>query len=291
MIDFLIYSVTIIALWSVLGLSLQLQFGLTGLVNFGQVLPFAIGAYGAGFAGVHGLPWWAGVLLGAGLPPLAGLLVILPAGRLAQDYWALVTLGAGELFRLTMMNVPAIAGGIEGASVPRLGDRTLAMLLALGLLALTILVLRRLSEAPFGRFLRVLREDELLGAALGRNPLAFQRRVTAVSWAMAGLAGVLYAHVIGYLSPAGFMVIETFVVWTAVILGGPGSIRGVILGTALVQLTAVSTRFVAQWSHLPSDLVANLRLAAFGLVLVLVFLLRPEGLMPEPRKRYDVDRL
>ena len=62
MVDFLIYSTTMIAIWSVLGLSLNLQFGLTGLVNFGQVLPFAIGAYGAGFAAVHDLPWWSGAI-------------------------------------------------------------------------------------------------------------------------------------------------------------------------------------------------------------------------------------
>ncbi len=284
MVDFVIYSTTTIALWSVLGLSLNLQFGLTGLVNFGQVLPFAIGAYGAGFAAVHGLPWWSGAIGGIVLAPLIGLLVILPAGRLAQDYWALITLGAGEIFRLTMVNVPAIADGIEGASVHRLGDRTLAMLLALALLAVAWLVLHRIAEGPLGRLLRVIREDETLAATLGRM------LVTVVAWAFAGAAGVLYAHVTGYVSPASFMVIETFVIWTAVVLGGPGSNLGVVAGTVLVQLTSVSTRFVAQWSHLPSDLVANLRLAAFGLVLVLVFLYRPQGLLPERKKAYDVDR-
>jgi branched-chain amino acid transport system permease protein len=290
MIDFVIYSTTVIALWSVLGLSLNLQFGLTGLVNFGQVLPFAIGAYGAAIAATHGLPWWAGALGGIVGAPLIGILVILPAGRLAQDYWALITLGAGEVFRLTMENVPVIAEGIEGVSVYRLPDRTVAMLLALALLAATWLLVRRIAEGPLGRLLRVIREDETLAATLGRNPLRFQGLVTAVAWAMAAAAGVLYAHVTGFVSPASFMVIETFVIWTAVVLGGPGSSLGVVLGTALVQLTSVSTRFVAQWSHLPSDLVANLRLAAFGLVLVLVFLFRPEGLIPERRKVYDVDR-
>src|SRR5262249_21563563 len=127
-------------------------------------------------------------------------------------------------------------------------------------------------------------------ATLGRNPLRFQRLVTIVAWTLAGAAGVLYAHVTGYVSPAGFMVIETFVIWTAVVLGGPGSNLGVIVGTVLVQLTPASTRFVAQWSPLPSDRVATLRLAAFGLVLVLVFLLRPEGLIPERRKISDADR-
>src|SRR5262249_3451679 len=116
MVDFVIYSTTMISIWAVLGLSLNLQFGLTGLVNFGQVLPFAIGAYGAAFAGVHGLPAWLGIMIGVVLSPMIGILVILPARRLSQDYWALITLGAGELFRLTMENVPVIAGGIEGAS-------------------------------------------------------------------------------------------------------------------------------------------------------------------------------
>jgi branched-chain amino acid transport system permease protein len=163
------------------------------------------------------------------------------------------------------------------------------MLLALLLLAAAILFARRIGNSPLGRLLRVLREDETLAATLGRNPLRFQRVVTAISWAMAGLAGVLYAHVTGYLSPSAFMVIETFVVWTAVVLGGPATISGVVLGTAIVQLASVSTRFVAQWSHLPSELVANFRLGAFGLVLVLVFLFRPQGLIPERRRHYDAE--
>ena len=289
MIDFIIYSTTMISIWAVLGLSLNLQFGLTGLVNFGQVMPFAVGAYGAAFAATQGLPAWSGVVIGIVLAPLFGALVILPARRLTQDYWALITLGAGELFRLTMENVPVIAGGIEGASIHRLGDRTLAMILALALLLAVLLVAWRIAEGPLGRLLRVLREDETLAATLGRNPVRFQILVTIVSWTMAGAAGVLYAHVTGYVSPNSFMVIETFVIWTAVVLGGPGSNLGVILGTVLVELTNVSTRFIAQWTDLPSDLIANLRLASFGLVLVLVFLYRPQGLIPEARKLYRVD--
>jgi branched-chain amino acid transport system permease protein len=289
MIDFIIYSTTMISIWAVLGLSLNLQFGLTGLVNFGQVMPFAVGAYGAAFAATHGLPAWSGVVAGIVLAPLFGVLVILPARRLTQDYWALITLGAGELFRLTMENVPVIAGGIEGASVHRLGDRTLAMILALALLLAVLLIARRIADGPLGRLLRVLREDETLASTLGRNPVRFQILVTIVSWSMAGAAGVLYAHVTGYVSPSSFMVIETFVIWTAVVLGGPGSNLGVILGTVVVELTSVSTRFIAQWTDLPSDLIANLRLASFGLVLVLVFLYRPQGLIPEARKLYRVD--
>jgi branched-chain amino acid transport system permease protein len=290
MIDFTIYAITVISIWAVLCISLNLQFGLTGLVNFGQVLPFAVGAYGAGFAATQGLPVWAGVAVGIVLAPLFGVLVVVPARRMSQDYWALITLGAAEIFRLTIENVPVIAGGIEGASVERIDDRILAMIVAVALLAVVWLVAWRISSGPLGRLLRVLREDETLAATFGRNPRHFQNLVTIVSWIMAGAAGVLYAHVVGYVSPSAFMVTETFVIWTAVVIGGAGSNPGVVLGAVLVELLSVSTRFVAQWTDLPSDLVANLRLAIYGLALVLIFLYRPQGLIPEAKQVYDVDR-
>jgi len=287
MIDFIIFSGTTIAIWAVLAISLHLQFGLTGLVNFGQVLPVAIGAYGPALAAAHGMPVWAGVAIGAVLAPMIGTLVILPAGRLMQDYWALVTLGASEIFRLTMLNVPDIAGGVEGMSVYRIANDRVGLAWALGLLIAAALFARRVGHSPYGRMLRVLREDEVLAATLGRDPVRFQRSVTIISWCMAALAGALYAHFIGYISPNSFTVAETFVIWTAVVLGGPTTIAGVIVGTAVVELTAVSTRFVAEWSHLGSELVANLRLGAFGLVLILVFLFRPGGLIPERREPVD----
>jgi branched-chain amino acid transport system permease protein len=287
MTDFAIFLLTMIAIWSVQGISLHLQFGLAGLVNFGQVLPFAIGAYSAGVAAAHGLPDWAGLVIGVVAAPLLGILVILPAGRLTQDYWALVTLGAAELFRLTMLNVSVIAGGVEGVSLHRIADNRVGLAWAAALLAAAVLIARRLGHSPFGRMLRVLREDELLAATLGRDPVSLQRAVTTVSWGMGALAGTLYAHVIGYISPSSFTVVETFVVWTAVVLGGPATISGVVLGAAIVQLTSVSTRFVADWSHLDFELVSNLRLGAYGLVLVLVFLLRPDGLIAERREPVD----
>lgn len=290
MADFLVYLVTAWAIWSVVGISLNLQFGLAGLVNFGQILPFAVGAFAVAICDRMDLPVWAGIAAGAVAAPLAGVLVLLPVGRLAQDYWALVTLGAGELFRLAMLNFPGIAGGVDGASVRRIGDSVSAMLLALALLAAGILLSLRVSRSPFGRFLRVIREDEVLAATLGRNPFRFQTAVTVLSWALAGLAGVLYAHFIGYVAPSSFTVLETFMVWVALILGGPGSVLGVVAGTAAVQVLAVSTRFVAQWTGLPSDLIANLRLGAFGVVLVLMFLYRPQGLVPEGRVRIDAER-
>src|SRR5512132_3232170 len=105
-----------IAIWAVLALSLNLQFGLTGLVNFGQVLPFAIGAYAAAISATHGGGAGAGLLLGALAAPLVGLLVIYPARRLAPASSALVTLAPRETLRLSMLNVRGIARGLAGVS-------------------------------------------------------------------------------------------------------------------------------------------------------------------------------
>ncbi|MDQ0393361.1 branched-chain amino acid ABC transporter permease [Labrys monachus] len=281
MLDFLIFAVTMISIWSVVALSLDLQFGLTGLVNFGQILPFALGAYGPAIAAAHGFSLEEGIVLGLVLAAAGGLVVLVPAGRLSQDYWALVSLGAAELFRLLMVNVAPIAGGQDGTAVPRVSDPVVAMVLAVALLAAMLLLARRIDRSPLGRLLRVLREDELLAATLGRNPFRAQAVITLVSWLMAALAGILYAHIVGYVAPSSFTVGETFIVWTALILGGAGSLVGAVVGTAFVQIISVSTRFVADWSGLPFDLVANLRLGVFGLILVLVFLFRREGLFPE----------
>ena len=289
MIDFAIYALTIIAIWSVMAISLNIQFGMTGLVNFGQILPFAIGAYAAAIGVELDAPWWVGLIGGVAAAPLVGLIVILPARRASQDYWALITLGAAEMFRLTVLNVPSIAGGADGVTVSRLADRNLTLALALILLALTYVVAQRISNAPLGRILRVIREDEILAATLGRSPMSFRSSMTVVSWTMAGVAGVLFAHAVGYVAPTSFLVTDTFIVWTAVILGGPGRNIGVVVGAAILILMSVSTRFLAAWSDLPSDLVANLRLGVFGLVLVLMFLFRPEGLFPERKKVHDVD--
>jgi branched-chain amino acid transport system permease protein len=289
MIDFAIYALTLIAVWAVMAISLNLQFGMTGLVNFGQILPFAIGAYAVAIGADLGAPWWVGALAALIVAPLVGLIVILPARRASQDYWALITLGAGEMFRLTILNVPSIAGGADGVTVSRLADRNLALGLALVLLLVTYAVAQRISNAPLGRMLRVIREDEVLAATLGRNPMSYRSAVTAVSWVMAGAAGVVYAYVIGYVAPTSFLVTDTFIVWTAVILGGPGRNVGVVLGAAIIILLGASTRFLAEWTGLSSDLVANLRLAVFGLVLVLMFLFRPDGLFPERRRIHDVD--
>jgi branched-chain amino acid transport system permease protein len=133
--------------------------------------------------------------------------------------------------------------------------------------------------------LRVLREDPVMVAALGRDPKRLSALVTAVAWTLAAAGGALHAHVLGYVAPSSYGVVETFVVWTGLVLGGSGRIVGVVAGTCLVQLLSMSTRFLADWTGIAFDVVANLRLGLVGLALVLVLLLRPHGVLPERLQR------
>jgi branched-chain amino acid transport system permease protein len=290
MLDFSIYCLTVIAIWSVLAISLNIQFGMTGLVNFGQILPFAIGGYSAGVAASMGYSWWVGTVAALVIAPVVSLIVILPAKRLSQDYWALITLGAAELFRLTMQNTPSFAGGADGINVPRFPNATTALVVSLALLLFAYLFAQRLCSSPLGRMLRVLREDEILAATLGRDPSRYHSLVSIISWMLAAAAGIVYGHFVGYVSPSAFSVTETFIIWTTVILGGPGRNLGVVVGAVIVQMIGVSSRFVAGWVDVPPDLIANLRLAAFGLILVLMFIYRPQGLIPEKKEVSNVER-
>jgi branched-subunit amino acid ABC-type transport system permease component len=159
--------------------------------------------------------------------------------------------------------------------------------LAPGQLAGAVRVSERIIHSLLGRMPNVLREDETLAATLGRDPFRHQAAVVGGAWVMAGAAGALHAQVAGYVHEFPLLVIETFVIWTAMILGGAGRTVGVIVGAVVLQAPGTSTRFVARWTELPSDLVANLRLALVGALPVAMILHRPAGLFPERRRRHD----
>jgi ABC-type branched-subunit amino acid transport system permease subunit len=136
----------------------------------------------------------------------------------------------------------------------------------------------------------VVREDETMAAALGRDVYWYQVRIMMLGGAIAALAGVIYAHYYSYVNPDAFFPIETFLIWTGVILGGRGNSYGVVFGAALLDVMSASTRFVATWSGLHPEVVANLRVMLQGLILVLLVLFRPQGLFPERKRVYRLDQ-
>ena len=281
---------TLVGVRALLTLGLNVQWGLTGLVNLGIVAFFAIGAYTSALSAVGGVPlalaWPAAIVLAAAAG--AGLAMI--ALRLREDYLAIVTLGFAEVLRLVLLNEAWFTRGSNGVTgIPRpLHARFAAhydlfyLVLVLSAVAVVYVGLERLRRSPFGRVLRAIREDEIVAAVAGKPVFRFQVQAFAVGAGVAGLAGILFAHYLAYVEPNMFLPQESLFVWLALILGGSGNNRGALLGSAVLLGLLEGSRFA-------KDLIpflTGVRLAAMqqilvGVVLVTLMIRRPEGLLPE----------
>jgi len=289
-------AVGIIALiYMLLALGLNLQYGFTGLINFGHVGFFAIGAYASALLTLAGWPmalgWLAAILLAA-LPayPL-GLLSL----RLREDYLAIVTLGFSETVRIAAAEEKWLTKGMQGVpGIPRLfGDlgvgggselATLGLLLLLN--AAAILLILRIVRSPFGRLIEAIRDDEDAVKALGKDPARFKIQVFVIGAGLAGLAGAAYAHYITFISPEQFVPLVTFYVWMAMIMGGVGRVSGAVVGILILMLFLEGSRFLRDFIPGVSEVeMASLRLAVIGLALILFTLHRPQGLMGDFTRR------
>jgi branched-chain amino acid transport system permease protein len=145
-----------------------------------------------------------------------------------------------------------------------------------------------IARSPFGRTLRLIREGDRLPLALGKDVRLFKMQTMTIGGALGGVAGCLYAFLNGYISPQDCMPIETFILWAMVVVGGSGSVVGMVLGTALVQTLYVGTRFLTHLVDLPADRLAALRLVLIGALIALTMMYRPQGLLPERRRIYKI---
>jgi branched-chain amino acid transport system permease protein len=281
---------TLVGVRALMALGLNLQWGLTGLVNLGVVAFFALGAYTSALAAVAGAPIALAGAAGMALAALAGAGMATVALRLREDYLAIVTLGFGEVLRLVLLNEAWLTGGANGVTaIPRplhgrfLGHYDLFYLaLVLASVALVYLMLERVRRSPFGRLLRAIREDETVAAVAGKPVFWLKVQAFTVGAAVAGLAGVLFAHYLAYVEPNMFLPQETLFVWLALILGGSGNNRGALVGAAVLLGLLEGSRFAKD----VIPFLTGVRLAAaqqmlVGIVLVTLMIRRPEGLLPE----------
>lgn len=303
MIEFLIYLITIAAIWGILSLSLNLQYGLTGLVNLGHVGFFMLGAYISTILVVlAGLPIGVGMVAGIAAAALFGVLMALPTANLQQDYWAISTLAAAEILRLIFLNTPlggpyvGEAFGVSGIPRPlrdlftSAGYNLFYLGLVLTCLAVSYLLVVWLARMPFGRTLKAMREGDEVPLALGKRVSSFRVRAMAVGGALGGLAGALFAHYNAYIAPEYFLPLETFIIWAMVILGGAGNFLGVLVGTFIIQAIYNSTRFLDDWLAIDASVLGPLRMIFIGVLIILVIIYMPKGLLPERRRRYDTRR-
>jgi branched-chain amino acid transport system permease protein len=291
-----ITAIGIVVLINVLlALGLTLQYGRTGLINFGHVGSFAIGAYASALLALQGVPLVICFIAAAVLAALAAWPIGLISLRLRDDYFAIVTLGFSESVRIVITSERWLTNGIQGIpGVPRLyehiGVGLPAQLAVLATLVVVVLiaaaVIQRITKSPFGRVIEAIRDNEEAVKALGKDPAGFKIQVLMVGAALAGVAGAFYAHYITYIVPDQFGPIVTFYTWMAIIIGGVGRISGALVGTAILMLFLEGSRFIKDViPGIPEVEMASIRLGVIGIALILFVTYRPQGLMGDYTRR------
>lgn len=290
-----------------LALGLNVVVGQAGLLDLGYVAFFAVGGYVMAVLGKEfGWGFWEIILVGVLLSALSGILLGAPTLRLRGDYLAIVTLGFGEIVRIAATNTDSIGGpnGISGIPHPptltewafpdnaffqaldleglapfKYGQLELRPYYYLMLLAiiLTIVFCKRLENSRVGRAWSAIREDEDAAELMGVPTFKFKLGAFAIGAAIGGLSGVVYGAQATSIIPANFPFILSATILAAVVLGGSGNIPGVIVGA-----------FVIAWLPERVRALNDYRVMAFGAALVLMMILRPEGILPSGRRKAEL---
>jgi len=299
---------TLALIYVMLGLGLNIVVGFAGLLVLGYAAFYAVGAYAYALLALHyDLSFWLSLPIAAALAALIGFLLGLPVLRLRGDYLAIVTLGFGEITRLLLNNLNFLTGGPDGiGNIPRptllglefsrraseggttfheffgldySGDYGVIFmyLLGLALVLLILFVINRLLRMPLGRAWEALREDEIACRSLGLNPTTIKLSALTLSAAFAGLAGAFFSARQGHINPESFTFIESAMVLAIVVLGGMGSQFGVMLAAIAITALPELARGFDEY-----------RMLAFGLVMVLMMIWRPQGLIPAVRPRMEL---
>ncbi|PID76547.1 MAG: branched-chain amino acid ABC transporter permease [Deltaproteobacteria bacterium] len=288
------YQVTIMTtalMYVVLGLGLNIVVGMAGLLDLGFVAFYAVGAYTYALLHLHyGLSFWLTLPIGGILAAIFGILLGFPVLRLRGDYLAIVTLGFGEIIRLVLENWGEFTRGPSGISdIPRPGffgmDFSLEQAviytyyITLAMVIITIFVVNRLQDSRLGRAWIALREDEIACQAMGINKIKTKLAAFSLGALWAGFMGVVLAGHMTYINPKSFTFLQSAIILAIVVLGGMGSIIGVIIGALILILLPEYLRGLSEF-----------RMLAFGAILVCMMVFRPQGLISNIRRTYRFEK-
>jgi branched-chain amino acid transport system permease protein len=310
-VEFWAFVGVVAGIYTIFALGVQLQFGYTGMLNFGHVAFMAIGAYTMAILVVKtDTPLWLASLAAVAVAMLFGLILGLPTLRLRADYLAITTIAFSEIIRYVAQNEYRLTGGQQGTSNlgpegqaatydgewrsfqgrieeflrDHLGDvasKDVAMLLIVWVVALVLIaVLYGIVRSPWGRVLRAIRDDEDAAAALGKDVFWYKLQSLAIGSALGAAAGLFYAFQFSFFSPGDFEPLLTFFAWTIVILGGTGRMWAVPVGAVVFGVIFAGTRFFdfPPFSALEGAERAYLRLMVIGLILIGLVAFRPQGI-------------
>jgi branched-chain amino acid transport system permease protein len=276
-----------IGTYILLAIGLNVVVGHAGLLDLGYVAFFAIGAYTLAYLGIkQGFTFWPTLVLGMVLAAISGVILGAPTLRLRGDYLAIVTLGFGEIVRITAVNTNEIGGARGLTPVPHppalFGvEFTLDPLpyyyLILAVIILAIVFSRRLERSRVGRAWTAIREDEDAAELMGVPTFRFKLLAFAIGAMIGGLAGVVWSGKVIFIAPTNFPFILSATILAAVLLGGSGNLPGVIVGAFLIAWLPERFRGFADY-----------RILVFGAALVIMMALRPQGLLPSRRRSAEL---
>lgn len=304
------------AAYALAAIGLNLHFGYTGLLNFGQVAFMMVGAYGAAVTVHQGGSIWLGILVGVLAAVALGLLIGIPTLRLRADYLAIVTIAMAEILRLVarsrtaepltrgvfgiqrfavdFYDVNPISRGLYGWGRFSFSHRQLwVMMCGWALVAIATLLIRLLVRSPWGRVLKAIREDEDAARSLGKSVFAFKLQSLIVGGVMGAFAGMLLAFDQQSVNPDAFNATLTFYAFAIVIIGGAGTVFGPVLGSVIFWFLLSATDSLLR-QGIRDDLVlvrwletsdsAAVRFALVGLALILLMAFRPQGIFGDRRE-------
>jgi branched-chain amino acid transport system permease protein len=275
-------------IYVVVGLGLNIVVGLAGLLDLGYVAFYLVGAYSYALLNLHfGLGFWTVLPIGALFAFLFGIVLGFPVLRLRGDYLAIVTLGFGEILRLIMENWNEFSFGPSGiANIPRPGFFGIELSLhqniiwvyfvMLAMAVFTIFVVKRLQDSRLGRAWIALREDEIACQAMGIDKRRTKLSAFGLGAMWAGMGGAVFAAKTTFINPASFTLWESIIILCVVVLGGMGSILGVICGAMILILLPEYLRAFSEY-----------RMLIFGAILVIMMVFRPGGIITAVRKTHE----
>lgn len=274
---YLLRTVIIVGIYIILALSLNLIIGFAGQLSIGHSAFYAIGAYTTALLTVSlGINFWLAFVLSFAVAGLFGLLLGIPILRLRGDYLAIATIGFGEIVRLVLVNWQELTrgpAGIPGIPSPSIfglmiNNNTSWYYFVFVIAIITIIISYNLLNSRLGRGLIAIRDDEIAAEAMGIKPSYLKILVFTLGAALAGMAGSMFASYIHYVNPDSFTYLESVTILMMVVLGGIGSIPGVIAGATVLAILPELLRSVELY-----------RYAIYGLLLIIMMIGRPQGMI------------
>lgn len=284
--NYLVYVVSLVAIYGILTVSLNLVVGYTGILSVAHAAFMGIGAYATALLLTEwGFNFFLTLPVGLAISGLVAAALAASTLRLRGDYYIIGSFGFQVIMYNVFLNWIALTRGPFGIrNIPRprafgiaFADPARYALLTIVFLAATLWVARRVAESPYGKVLRAIREDEAGAASIGKNVRRFKISIFVVSSMLASVGGALYAGLISYVDPFAFTINESIFLQALVIVGGAGNVYGSVVGAAVLITLPEMLRFF----DVPTTVASPIREILYGSLMILFLRFRPKGLLPE----------